>query len=221
MRLNLVYIILLFFNFSCKKDVIDTEFKSLDKNYINSSIGAFIEYNVQEIIYDDFKNTIDTQRYQLKEVNESIFTDNLGRKSLRIDRYTRLNDTIDWSYLNTWYNSFDVQSIQRVENNVRKTVLSFPVTFDAVWNSNVSNMDYVNNVFYTSIHKPYTTNNIKFDSTLSIESVTTINSFKERAYKEIYAKNVGLVYKNLVFIDKIGLLQRGKRMVYKLVKHVP
>ena len=192
-----------------------------DKNYISSKIGSYSDYAVQEIIYDDFKNTIDTFNYQIKEVNESTFKDNLGRNSIRIDRYKRNHDSINWDYLNTWYTSVDAHSIERIENNIRKIIISFPITNDAVWNSNEFNMEYVNNVFYTSLHKPYTLNSTKHDSSITIESVLVSNSVKERAYKEVYIKNIGLVYKNIVFIDKIGNLQRGRRLNFKLIRHVP
>ena len=206
---------------ACKKDQFESVNTSSDKNYISTKSGSYTEYSVQEIVYDDFKNTIDTLNYQLKELNESDFKDNLGRNSIRIERYQRFNDTLNWDYLNTWYTSFDLHSIERVENNIRKTIISFPISNDAIWNSNEFNMEYVNNVFYTSFHKPYIINNIKYDSSITIESVVISNSIKERAYKEVYVKNIGLVYKNIVFIDKIGTLQRGRRLNYKLLKHVP
>ncbi len=206
---------------ACRKDEFESINTSSDKNYISVKTGSFSEYLVQEIIYDDFKNSIDTFVYQIKELNESVFKDNLGRNSIRVDRYIKKEDTTNWFYLNTWYTAIDVHSIERVENNSRKTVISFPISYDAVWNSNEFNMDYVNNVFYTSFHKPYTINNKKYDSSISIESVVISNSIKERAYKEVYVKNIGLVYKNKVFIDKIGSLQRGRRLNYKLLKHVP
>lgn len=206
---------------ACKKDQFESVNTLSNKNYISNKAGSYTEYSVQEIIYDDFKNTIDTLNYQLKELNESSFKDNLGRNSIRIDRYQRFSDTLNWDYINTWYTSFDLHSIERVENNIRKTIISFPISEDAIWNSNEFNMEYVNNVFYTSVHKPYTINNNKYDSSITIESVITSNSVKERAYKEVYVKNIGLVYKNIVFIDKIGMLQRGRRLNYKLLKHVP
>ena len=211
---------MLFF-FACQKDKFESIDYSNNKNYVSNKIGSYSEFSVQEIIYDDFKNTIDTISYQLKELNESLFKDKLGRNSIRIDRYSRNNDTANWSYINTWYTSIDIHSIERIENNTRKSILSFPITYDAVWNSNEFNMEYVNNVFYTSFHKPYSLNTIKYDSSITVESATVSNSIKERAYKEVYVKHIGLAYKTIVFIDKIGTLQRGKRINYKLLKHVP
>ena len=207
--------------FACKKDKFESVNTSNDKKYFSLKIGSYSEYSVQDILYDDFKNTIDTLNYQIKEVNESSFKDNLGRNAIRVDRYIRNNDTINWDYLNTWYAAIDAHSVERVENNSRKIVISFPISYDAVWNSNEFNMDYVNNVFYTSFHKPYTINSTRYDSSISIESVVISNSVKERAYKEVYVKNIGLVYKNIVFIDKIGTLQRGRRLNFKLLRHVP
>lgn len=221
MRLLSFYIILGISFFACKKDKFESVNTSNDKKYFSLKIGSYSEFSVQDILYDDFNNSIDTFNYQIKEVNESSFKDNLDRNAIRVDRYTRNNDTINWDYLNTWYAAIDAHSVERVENNSRKIIISFPISYDAVWNSNEFNMDYVNNVFYTSFHKPYTINNTRYDSSISIESVVISNSVKERVYKEVYVKNIGLVYKNIVFIDKIGTLQRGRRLNFKLLRHVP
>jgi hypothetical protein len=221
LRLLSFYIILGISFFACKKDKFESVNTSNDKKYFSLKIGSYSEFSVQDILYDDFNNSIDTFNYQIKEVNESSFKDNLDRNAIRVDRYTRNNDTINWDYLNTWYAAIDAHSVERVENNSRKIIISFPISYDAVWNSNEFNMDYVNNVFYTSFHKPYTINNTRYDSSISIESVVISNSVKERVYKEVYVKNIGLVYKNIVFIDKIGTLQRGRRLNFKLLRHVP
>lgn len=205
----------------CKKDEFETVKETPDRKYFNQSIGSYSVYSVYEVIYDDFTNSIDTFEYQLKELNQSYFTDNLGRKAVRIERYKRNNDTADWTFLNTWYSVSDSLMAERVEDNKRFIKLSFPISSDAVWNSNALNMDNVNNVYYGMRHNKYKLDSFSFDSVVSIESNTINNSFRERAFKEIYAKHIGLIYKNFVFIDKMGSLVRGSRTVLKLRKHVP
>lgn len=201
---------------SCKKDETEVYKSNSDLAYFNSSKGTFIIYDVLDITYDDFTNTIDTARYQIREFNESIFTDNTGTPGVRIERSIRNDHQSDWKYLNTWYSVIGKQSIERVEDNKRFIKLSFPVTTDAVWNSNSLNMDNAINVFYGLIRKRYQMGTFKFDNVISVESATIANKLRERAFREIYAKNIGLVYKYYVNIEKNGELSKGKRITYVL-----
>ena len=205
---------------ACRKDESEQGRRSADKQYFNQQAGAYSVFNVIEVVYDDFANTIDTLEYQLMELNESVFKDNLGRQAMRIERYKRNSDTSDWNYINTWYSVSDEQMAERVEDNKRFIKLSFPISIDAVWNANSLNMDNVNNVYYGMLHRTFKQDTFTFDSVVSVESASVNNAFRERAYKEIYAKNIGLVYRNFVYIDKLGLLLRGSRIRYQLIRHV-
>lgn len=221
MRNQLVYIGLLFFVWSsCKKDQFETFDRTKDSDYFIDSIGAYSIFKVSEIIFDDFANKSDTLEYQIKEHNESHFTDNLGRKAIRIDRYKRLSDTSAWKYLNTWYAVKASDMVERVEDNKRLVKLSFPVTTDAVWNSNAYNMDVAVNVFYGLINQRYTLDTFRFRNALSVESTNVKDSFKERSFREVYAKGIGLVYKNHVSIVKNASVLRGFKLNYQLLRHV-
>jgi hypothetical protein len=176
-------------------------------------------YQVNEIIFNDFTNTSDTFNYQLREFNESVFTDNLGRRAMRIDRHTRKSDTSDWKYLNTWYAVVNPEMVERVEDNKRLIKLSFPISNDAVWNANSLNTDNPNNVFYGLMHQSYKLDTFSFDSAVSVRSTPRLNSSTERAFEEVYAKNIGLVYKNHVQVDRSGSVRRGFKLKYRLIKY--
>lgn len=211
-----IAILMTLFVSSCKKDEYETYKGNNDISYYNLKVGAYVTYDVTEIIYDDFTNSIDTSVYEIKEYNESVYTDNLGRKGIKLDRYTKNKTTGLWDYLNSYYSINGVHSIERVEENKRMIKLSFPVTTDAVWNSNSLNMDNAINVFYGLIHKKYQQDAFKFESVISVESANVINSFRERSFREIYAKNIGLVFKYYVNIEKNGNIWRGVKLTYRL-----
>ena len=84
---------LIFNLYSCKKDstiVLDAGYA-----YFPNKAGHYIIYDVDSIVHNDFKKTVDTFRFQLKEYIESVFYDNSGRPTLRIERYTKdFNSTI-------------------------------------------------------------------------------------------------------------------------------
>jgi hypothetical protein len=204
---------------TCKKDEYDTFYKPIDKQYFNTRIGAYVIYNVNEIVFDDFNNTSDTLNYQLRELNESVFTDNLNREAIRIDRHVRNSDSTPWKYVNTWYAVSDPRMVERVEENKRLVKLSFPITNDAVWNENALNTDNANNVFYGMMHETYKLDAFSFDSVISVRGTPRFTSTSERFFEEIYAKNIGLVYKYHVQVDNIGVVRRGFKIKYKLSAH--
>ena len=219
MKRTALYIsIVLVFN-ACKKDEFELRYKPVDKQYFSSQIGAYSIYKVHEIIFDDFTNTVDTTDYQVMEVNESHFRDNLDRDAIRIDRYRRPDDSTAWTYMNTWYAVVNNSMAERVEDNKRLVKLSFPISAEATWNANTFNTDNANNVFYVLMHDKYKMDNFKFDSVVSVESTTRINLTVERVFKEVYAKGIGLVYKNHVNTDSGGGLKRGFKITYTLYKY--
>ena len=63
--------------------------------YYPNNVGHELIYDVVLITKDEFSGDEDTSIYQLKEVVESIITDNQGRPTERLERYTRNtpNDT--------------------------------------------------------------------------------------------------------------------------------
>ncbi len=205
---------------NCRKDEYDTVHKPVGKEYFNGNTGHYAIYLVNEIIFNDFNNTSDTLNYQLRELNESVFKDNLGRPAVRIDRHVRASDTSSWTYLNTWYAVLDQAMLERVEENKRLVKLSFPISNEAVWNANAYNADNANNVFYGLMHQRYQINTFSFDSAVSVKNTPRINSTTERVFEEVYAKHVGLVYKNHVHVDKSpGPVLRGFKIKYRLYKH--
>ncbi len=218
------YLFHIFFFFllvsGCKKDVYETVNRSYGKGYVNTKIGAYNIYKVEEIIYDDFSQTVDTFRYQLKEVNESMFSDNLNRKALRVERY-KLNNKSQWEIFNVWYTIEDNVAVEKIEDNKRLVKLSFPLSDEVVWNLNAYNSENSMYVYYDFIHQKYKMDTFLFDSAVAVKSDAVNSSVRQRQYIEIYAKNIGLVYKNIVSIDRNGLLQRGFRYKQELIKHVP
>lgn len=214
---NIIIVVLLLAG--CKKDQFETYDRTKDSDFFSDNIGMSNTYKVNEIIFDDFTNTSDTFNYQLLEKNESYFTDNLGRKAIRIDRFKRLSDTSKWQYINTWYAVKATDMVERIEDNKRIVKISFPITEDAVWNSNAYNMDNANTVFYGFIDQKYTMDTFNFKSALSVESTNVNNSSRERSFREIYARGIGLVFKNQVNIDKVNSQLRGYKIRFQLIKH--
>ena len=71
--------------FGCKKS--NNESVKYYYNYFPLDVGAWIEYEVVDIIHSQLGS--DTAEYQLKEIAAEEFLDNEGRLTYRIERYWR------------------------------------------------------------------------------------------------------------------------------------
>lgn len=199
---------------SCKKDPDDDTSIDMGYDYYPYAIGDWAIYAVDSINYNDFTTptTIDTFSYQIKELYAETFTDNEGRISYKIERYKRDNDSAQWALSDIWYFTPTATRIERVEENVRYEPLIFPVIQGVEWDLNTFNSYNVYDVWYgedsefnidveyTNVGKPYTSPDllITYDSTATVfYEYSTAISYEY--YKAIYAKDVGLVYKQMIY----------------------
>jgi hypothetical protein len=204
---------------ACKKDVVDYSKREIGFSYVNQSLNYTFLYQVQEIIYDDFFNKIDTFNYQILERNDTLFYDNLNQTVLRIERYKRKKDSSLWYYHETVSSRIDQYKYERNENNTKKVKLSFPITFETIWNANTFNSNNNTLVYYSEINAKKKINNQSYDSVLVIKSDAVFNSVGEKYYEELYAKQIGLIYSNIIFVEKSNNKTRGYKIKYTLLNH--
>ena len=111
-----------------------------------------------------------------------------------------------------------------VEEDIRFTKLIFPVNDDAIWNGNAQNTIGEWDYTYDYIDKTEIINGTKFDDVLLVIQRKDKNNMLHREYFiEKYAKNVGLVYREIRdlysnnIIAGVPVEQRiEKGVIYKL-----
>jgi len=185
----------------CKEDsVIEPELSYTE--YFPDKVGSYILYNCDSIVYDDFNGTIDTFRFQIKEYYEAEFTDNSGRKAIRIERKKR-DDTTSWFIKDVWSLAKTSKQVEKVEEDVRFIKLNFPVKSGKVWNINALNSLGEQEVEYQEVHKAFSNGTLNFDSTITVVNTDPVNLISELRNTEVFAKNVGMVYKRFVEVDYV------------------
>lgn len=204
------------FMVSCKKDkpVPPTNF---GYNYFPDNVGHYVIYNVDSIVVNQLMpQPIDTFKYQVKEVIDSIFTDGSGRPTQRILRYKRADSTQPWVIQKVWSGNLTTTTAERFEDNIRYVRLIFPVSVNATWNGNAFNtlgeMDYQ----YTAIDVPSSVNNVNFDSTLTVLQDSNINLIQHQFYLEKYARNVGVIYKDLIDLEADSVIVTDGSTIFPL-----
>ncbi|HNW69154.1 MAG TPA: hypothetical protein PKI01_02030 [Bacteroidales bacterium] len=199
-RFLFVIIIIPVFFSSCKKET--AEPVEMGYKYFPVNTGHWVIYNVDSISYNDFTGETDSFRYQIKEYVESVFIDNSGRTSQRLERYIRYSETADWTIKDVWFETLTASCAERVEENLRMVKLIFPVEESQTWDGNAYNTLGAQTYKFQDVHTPAVINNVSLDSTLTVIQKSSTTLISEDFQQEIYSVNIGMVYKKYVSLVK-------------------
>jgi hypothetical protein len=210
-------ILVLLTSISCKK--VD-KYQSDDlSEYMNLQVGKYIRYNLDSLRFIFFGQEDTIISYQAKDVVDAAITDNMGRPSWRIVRYLRdsaSKNENDWKPSLTYMVTPTREVIEVVDNNQRFQKLKLPITNGFSWKGNsyidtyndfdmrfLDGWDYtyanVGSTFTdsgrTAIPNTITINQIDAEGNIGNPTAPIIQKVFSQ---EVYAKNIGLVYKNLI-----------------------
>jgi len=180
----------------------------IGQDYFPLKKGLYQVFDVSEIKYE--LGVPETIQYQLKTHVIDSFLSLEGDYRYVIHR-SRRNSALDsWTYLDTWSGQTNRHEALMNEGNTSYLKLVFPVAKGLKWNGNKYNSGETDDYLLEQVDTSYTFNNFTFEDCLRViqeEELDTIVYFDQR--KEIYAKDVGLVYKELTqlsFCDDVACL---------------
>lgn len=203
---------------SCtKKDVISSSVKA--ENYYPVLQSKVWVYRLDSTAIPDFGASLVVHSYHVKDSVASSFFDNTNRLSWIVYRF--ITDTLEqtpWQSLSTYYITPTATNIEVLDdNNLRFIKLVTPVVKNKTWQGNSyidtrsinSQYQYLDgwNYTYTSVDSPFTALAGIMDSTVTIlqqdetspEGAFNPDYFQQRDYSiEVYAKGIGLVYKDFL-----------------------
>lgn len=204
-----------FLLFSCNKEIAVLNFERI-QNYYPIAKGKYITYRLDSTVYTTVGTKKELRSYIVIDVLETSITDNLGKTDYVFKRSIRNSiDTTQWDLLTTYRVSIDSSKIAVTENNLRFIKLASPLREGLTWkgNSFVNTNDNNNLAFldgwlysYGKPDESKVINGNSFKETVSVfqKNDTIGNPNDKRMYaatlfsKEVYAKNIGLVYKEFM-----------------------
>lgn len=193
-----------------------------DAGYYPLEVGQYISYQLDSIVFDDFQKEKFESFYQVRELVESTFEDAAGNMAYRIERAFKTDESANWgdAGYQIWFAYKDGRTAERIEENQRYIKLSFPLSINKEWQGNqyinfdlLSNqaidsteespIEYLRDWDYeiTAIDEPLSINGFDFDSTLTVSQHEYSIQTDTIGAKEIYAKNVGLIFKELFVVS--------------------
>ncbi|MEZ5002491.1 MAG: hypothetical protein R2730_05580 [Chitinophagales bacterium] len=202
---------------ACEEEIIKAD-STVDKTYYPLIIGNYVVYQLDSIIYDDFDGSDTTITLFVRELVESKFIDAGGNEVYRIERAYKRSLTNVWGSAgyDIWYANFTGNNAEKVEENQRYIKLAFPLRLGKEWLGNqyintqpisdggidsmIENpLVYLDGWMYevTALNEAKTIGNLSFDSTVTVVQHQYGIQTDTIGGQEIYAKNIGLIYKDL------------------------
>ena len=209
---------------SCQKEK-PQDFTTLQgENYYPLEVGKYIVYEVDTITWFEQSGTScifisDTSHSYLKEEIVGTYIDNSGTENFILERFTRYQESDPWEIQDVWNIAKYQSKLERVEENFRFIKMTFPVVEGASWDGNAfidtdTSLSFAGNLLslyrfwdpkykYTGVDESQQIGDIALDSVATIvQSDTDVsNSIQYRYSVEKYARNIGLVFKEMRIID--------------------
>lgn len=177
---------------SCSED---DPVKGSDDEYFPLQTGFYQVYDVVEKVYENGP-VADVFVYQLKTEVVDSFANQEGGYTFVIHRSKRTTVNDPWQFQEAWSARLNSYQAISTEGNISFVRIGFPATINKEWNGNAMNSLEEDSYLIESVGKPYElTTNISFDDALVINQQDELNALKRDQREEVYARNVGLIYK--------------------------
>lgn len=204
-----------------------------EKNYYPVKTGYWVQYQVDsvKISFNDPRVDSTVVSYQMKEAIDSSEIDLAGNQRWLISVYRRTDSSSPWSFMKRWSLFMKDNVLHKIENDNDFIKLVFPITKGAQWydqayygtdieNRLGSKMKYE----YKEVNAPFQGRNANFDSTAQVLYYDYEDAINKDFFREIYAKNIGLVYKEEYQLEKSpsddwDKPQRGYSIRYHYMNH--
>ncbi|MEK0422082.1 MAG: hypothetical protein EBV15_01500 [Bacteroidetes bacterium] len=208
---------------SCKKATDD--YKSRGPEYFPMRIGAERLYYYDSVHYSRLQNNTRVFHYLIKEFVKDTFTDQSGKLAYRLEQYRSKDTGRSYEFYDLIAVSVSEYGVQRVEENRRNMVLSFPIRNLKVWYP----YSYWNDSFntyikyqYTAVDKPFDNGYIQNPEAVFVKQQYDSTFIFVKEAREIYGKSQGLLYRIKRDLDLQDLLKPdGYELTWQLIKYYP
>ncbi len=156
--------------------------------------GHFVTYQVKKILHGEIVED-EIEVFQRKEIVVDTFTDASNRTAYRIEQFKRADDSETWAIDSVWVVRKELTRLIKIENNEPFIKLVFPTENGTKWDGNAINgfpsEEYLAEVLST----PYQVNGNSFSNVIQITHNADSSIVDRDVRIEVYAENIGLVYK--------------------------
>ena len=206
------------FWFGCTKENNAPDIDLLSEFY-PLKVGSVLIYQVDSTAYSNFTNTSTNFSFELKDSIVNSFSDLTGATNYRIERFKRNTSTEPWVFKQVYTRNKTIRAGEEFIDNQRFIRLVFPPLAGTRWNGNSKNTLGAIEYIVEDEISPLTINNLNFDSTVVVTEVNETNLIREDVVYTTYAKNIGLIKKDVTAVDKnisSGRITNGTKFVMEV-----
>lgn len=202
---------------SCQKNEIEDINTDFEYEFFPLAIGHQWLYQADSIVFDPVVGGIqlDTATFLIRETITDTLRDNTGRLLYRI-QYAEKRGDDPWMTKFVYTARRESTRAVRNENNLHYIKMVFPITEGSAWEGNAFiDEKTIINVAGEPIelfkgwdeyrvlnrHESHTVNGKVYDDVLEIEQVNYETLLELRKSREYYAKNIGLIDKEMEIFD--------------------
>jgi hypothetical protein len=190
---------------------------SIGAEFFPLQTGAWTEYDVDSVSIA--LNVQTHYQYQLRLEVKGQFDNATGTKSFLIQRLKRTDPSSSWTPVGTWSAWTDARSAVLVEGNQRFVRLRFPVQVGNEWNGNELNSKGGDDDCGGTACDRYEVTEVEPDVVVVQSDIKDV-LVKYDVRKEVYGKDIGLVYKEATVLEYCtSETCFGKQFVDKGVKY--
>jgi len=170
----------------------------LGQAYFPVKVGNYWIYEVSETKV--LNNQYDSITYQVKELIDTVFRNQANELTYRVIKSRRANSSQSWGNDTLYTINPNALNIQVTRDNKRSIALVFPVAEGKEWNVNAFNIAEEHEYFYQDVNQPLTFQGQSYDRTLKVIQGQPNEVVLDDRF-EVYAYNVGLIYKKFQFYE--------------------
>ncbi len=203
---------------SCEEKTVDPNTIDTGSAYYPLEVGKYRDYAVDSTTYE-FDGTgatlVQSRSYQVRELLSDTFTDNTGRIAYRVERYERNSFSDPWTLIDVWSTVQDQSRSEQIEENRRFVKMIYPAVDGDTWDGNqhFDSSDsvevagellfvYENWLYrYDGVGTSFSISGQVWPDVTRVVQVDSENLIEKRFSEEIYARGVGMVYKEQQILD--------------------
>jgi len=163
----------------------------LGYDYYKVSLGQINIYAVDTIYHSALLNNSDTVKCFIKEIISENILDSSGSRTYKVDAYLSYDTSKGWKWYDYYFYRTDTNSVRRIVGNTSSLIFVYPVVKNKKWNVNLFNNNSEEFAYFRKV-------NFKYESYLDCAEILfkeDINFIEERVLRDVYAKNIGLVFR--------------------------
>lgn len=208
---------------SCKKET--ENYKSKGSEYFPLRIGAERLYQYDSVHYSRLLNNTKVFRYLIKEFVKDTFMDQAGNLAYRLEQFVSKDTGRSYQFYDLIAVDVNEYGVQRVEENRRNMVLSFPIRNLKIWYPHSYWNDSFNTFIkyqYSAVDKPFDNGYISNPEAVYVKQQYDSTFIFVKEAREVYGKAQGLLYRKKRNIDLQDLQKPdGYDLTWQLIQYTP